>query len=371
MEGGWLDSPAEQHAARVEYSLWSMTPLTTRTSIGAGPVPLKFRYPGNAPLPAPPACCGLRCRSLSQSMTQDPQSAAEEQQRQLGDPSGQRSSDYWDEWFKLVSRGDRFEWYCSTEQVERLLMRQLRDLEQVYVFHAGNGNSEVPFELCDRHQSMGRALVFDCSAVAIAEMEHKKRERGMYQGLHFLQGDIFEELPCEDDSFDAWLDKGMIDAIMGECNSSTVSECADIFRSASRVLKPGGLMLIITLAEPYLLDIIASVLAEQRCWGSLEVAQLQHDSGSPLQPFGLSLTKRSHSDANGAMSYSYRNQSEEVVECPSLQEAIRLVESAREGFGPLEGLYKAVAIQKVSLHRALYILYIYTIYISSSCSIFV
>jgi len=35
----------------------------------------------------------------------------ETRQRILGDPCGMASSEYWDEWFKIVSKGNAFEWY--------------------------------------------------------------------------------------------------------------------------------------------------------------------------------------------------------------------------------------------------------------------
>ena len=96
-----------------------------------------------------------------------------EQQQELGDPSGHCSPAYWDDWFRSVSHGDRFEWYCDTPDVLAILSWHFETVwPECYVFHAGTGNSELAFELSSEH-GLKRAVAMDCSVIAIEEMRNK------------------------------------------------------------------------------------------------------------------------------------------------------------------------------------------------------
>lgn len=190
------------------------------------------------------------------------------QQEELGDPSGQSSSEYWDEWFQKVSPDEGFEWYCDASEIARILLRSecsSKTKEEFVIFHPGSGNSAVPFRLCEDYgfstnRICSKQCIMDCSAIAVQQMMMMKGgPLSCCTGIiEYHVGDVLHPpLPYLDQTFDAWIDKGLVDALF--CGDNTIQEseqCATLFQEARRVLKHNGICIIVSLAQDHTIDLI-------------------------------------------------------------------------------------------------------------------
>jgi len=234
--------------------------------------------------------------------------------RALGDPSGQKTSEYWNAWFGAVSR--QFEWYTGVEEIEKVMkfhfhsssntsLDQIEDdvennlNEQPYKFiHAGSGNSLLPVHLCDVAFPASSNTVFDISDTALKEMQELHDSSAPSKSraipIQYHVGDVLKShLPFDCSSFHAWIDKGLLDALFSgkEKNSNVESsalynktfgirtddmlKCHQMFCEAHRILinedtfqhnneshatekKQSSLMLVVSMAEEHSLYLILS-----------------------------------------------------------------------------------------------------------------
>lgn len=184
-------------------------------------------------------------------------------QNELGDPSGQDSATYWDEWFKKVSAGQTFEWYASPDQIAHILeLTNTVRLNGLRALHAGSGNSMLPVDLIRKHGA-GRQTIMDCSEVALDEMRQliDETEQSSSSSIELVLGDILQSpLPFESAAYDAWIDKGLADAIFSECGPIEMEQCGSMLSEASRLLHDGGVCVIVSLAQNHSLELILSTL---------------------------------------------------------------------------------------------------------------
>ncbi len=284
--------------------------------------------------------------------------------KQLGDPSGQQTSAYWNEWFSVVGAERQFfEWYCDAKEVARVLEYHLplfdddddhphqQEEEDHHattpvhhhhgrhrqMIHPGAGNSMVPLEFMKtfpHHQQ----IVVDISPVALemaqeclAQYQHRPKEESRdrtrdnttaFLDIQFLVGDVLHpplHSSLTADSFDAWMDKGLMDAlfanhkehIIAAANAAAEEEenqrhCAMVFQEAHRLLHSNsGIMFVVTLAEPHTLQLLLQNWCDQqhhhdddptntdssRRWSpTLHIWELVPLSGA-MRPFGVVLTK--------------------------------------------------------------------------------
>eukprot|EP00658_Telonema_sp_P-2_P073886 TRINITY_DN63024_c0_g1_i1.p1 TRINITY_DN63024_c0_g1~~TRINITY_DN63024_c0_g1_i1.p1 ORF type:complete len:247 (+),score=48.82 TRINITY_DN63024_c0_g1_i1:120-860(+) len=94
-----------------------------------------------------------------------------------------------------------------------------------------------------------------------------------------------------------------------------------IFRSAARLLKPQGLMLIITLAQDHILELVLeSVRTTGNLWRRLDVHELApKDMSSPLQPFAVVLERGSIQGKRDAMATAFHRASGGIRAVDSLE----------------------------------------------------
>ncbi|CAK9220773.1 unnamed protein product [Sphagnum troendelagicum] len=97
----------------------------------------------------------------------------------------------------------------------------------------------------------------DISAVVIEAMREKYKDMhqlhcnpSSYPDLHYQRMDVQEMKAFKDGQFDSVLDKGLLDSLM--CGTSAPCTVSTMLREVHRVLKPGGVYLLITLGEPRL-----------------------------------------------------------------------------------------------------------------------
>jgi len=153
---------------------------------------------------------------------------------------------YWDERFsKNAATGEIFEWlfdYASLKSFLRTYISPNAD-----VLHVGCGNSNLAVAWCnDGH--IGAQVNVDNSACVIKTLQSTQPDS--WPNLRYAMGDV--RCLSEDDfpskSFDAVLDKATFDCIA--CNPDNQKDLEDMLRSIFRVLRPGGVYLLISCADP-------------------------------------------------------------------------------------------------------------------------
>lgn len=254
--------------------------------------------------------------------------STEDQLRQLGDPSGKQTSEFWDEWFEIVCKDNHrpFEWYCSVEEVVRVLRSHIdvcidqpdehAATEPPRMIHPGSGNSLVPVQLRDQYSFPHEHVVVDISKVAIDEMllvhdraagerqpEGKKR-------IEYLLGNVLEPpLPLESGSFQAWVDKGLIDALFKDSSADSSKQCKTLFDEGHRLLSQEGIFFIVTMGEDHSLRLVIENWCRReglaRQWhAALHIFEMRPVSGT-MRPFGFVLRKSSETETPVNLSVMY------------------------------------------------------------------
>ena len=274
----------------------------------------------------------------------------EEKLKELGDPSGKQSSEYWDEWFNVVCADSHrpFEWYCDVDEVARLLCHHLSTSMSAggRMVHPGSGNSRVPVRLRDDFGFPHKHVVVDISSVALEEMRsvHDLHVSAADNKIEYLLGNVLEPpLPLEGGVFDVWLDKGLVDALFKDASDDCRAQSNTLFSEAFRLLRPAaGMILIVTMAEEHSLKLILDgfwrELESQSA--SLHVWDLEPVSGDML-PFGLVLQRTTTGNEELILSWHHKeNQVEEVkvqtktIEC-LFEEVSSRCGTSRAGFKEL------------------------------------
>ena len=279
----------------------------------------------------------------------------EQQLEALGDPSGQQDSSYWNDWFQIVCCQQEhrpFEWYCSAEEVIRVLSHHLPtttgttteidrhpgkqvhpERRQRWMIHPGSGTSLLPLKL----QSIfpHSHVVLDVSSVAIDEMKqvHERQQQDTALSSNQIRNSCSIEYHVtnvldpplagfDDATFECWIDKGFVDAVFSS-NQDDDSDCQQrrqqeeqarrMFDECHRLLTNGnknsnnkdeegipaaGFALIVSLAEAHSTHLILDPwLNQPHQWSStLHVWELEPLSGI-LRPFCFVLTKKNASSA--------------------------------------------------------------------------
>jgi translation elongation factor EF-1beta len=271
----------------------------------------------------------------------------------LGDPSGRQDEEYWNSWFlhyqelkgkerrkqrllddggdatatSLENNNDKstepFEWYCSADEVVRVLSSYLRTLSDqlgdgcqgeeagssatsappLRILHPGSGTSLVPRRLLGKYPHGPYChVVVDVSPVAI---EQAKQVTGEHDAdrVGFVVGDLLSSpshVMFSDSSFAVWIDKGFLDAVFSATNPRSHVQATQLFSEALRLLcNTGGLAIVVSLAEDHSLSFIlrdgwlSSPLPSfpnTKKWShTLHVHELEPTSGA-MRPFAFVLT---------------------------------------------------------------------------------
>ncbi len=204
------------------------------------------------------------------------------------------TASFWDEFF-TARDGKAFEWYCEYPALERVLKdRRLRRGAAQCVLHAGCGNSDLCFELYDR-AGFDVVVNVDFSPLAIEEMQAKSDQRAdahVRARCAFAVGDCLA-LPYRSCVFSFVVEKGLHDAMMKDSQSDCRASSAQLFAEFARVLQPGGNLLIVSLAQTHIVDLLEVALQDHVRWQTCFVWTLP-DADSPLLPFIFVFQKRVH-----------------------------------------------------------------------------
>ncbi|GMH89971.1 hypothetical protein TrVE_jg7054 [Triparma verrucosa] len=145
---------------------------------------------------------------------------------------------YWDQ--RYTDDKEPFEWYCNYNSIREHCHEHFRPHGKI--LNVGCGNSRVSE---DMHFDGFKDIVnVDLSGVVIQQMIDKT------QSLNGLSWQVMDAryMELDDESFDAVLDKGMIDTLLSGDNSV---ESANKFCShVARILKPGGIYMCLSSGIP-------------------------------------------------------------------------------------------------------------------------
>lgn len=161
-------------------------------------------------------------------------------------PGYGRGVEYWDNRFsKDASAGESFEWYFDYASLRGVLRDYISP--NADVLHVGCGNSNLAVEWCNDGHT-GDHVNVDNSAYVIEMLQ--ARQDDSWPNVRYAIGDVrfldADDFPCE--SFDAVLDKGTFDTIA--CNPENQKDLEAMLRSVFRVLRPGGVYLLISAGDP-------------------------------------------------------------------------------------------------------------------------
>lgn len=153
---------------------------------------------------------------------------------------------YWDNRFcKDAAAGETFDWLFEYAKLKTVLKDHIS--ENADVLHVGCGNSNLAVDWCtDGHT--GCHVNVDNSPYVIEMLQAQQGDslpnvRYAFGDVRYLSEDDF---PSE--SFDAVIDKATFDCI--ECNPENQKDIEAMLRSIFRVLRPGGVYLLISMGDP-------------------------------------------------------------------------------------------------------------------------
>ncbi|XP_054622715.1 EEF1A lysine methyltransferase 4 [Dunckerocampus dactyliophorus] len=154
--------------------------------------------------------------------------------------------DYWDERYKVEKC---YEWLGGFSKFQHVLEKCIKKDDSILVL--GCGNSGVSGEMYDAgYRSITN---IDYSSVCISTMSARYADR---PGMSWWQMDV-RQLAFPDASFDIVLEKATLDALMveektpWEVSPQTARFIHEALTEISRCLKPGGLFISVTFAQPF------------------------------------------------------------------------------------------------------------------------
>ncbi|UYV66174.1 METTL13 [Cordylochernes scorpioides] len=151
---------------------------------------------------------------------------------------------YWDSFF--TNRKREFEWYGDFATLRPWITSYMRPSSSVLVVGAGNSN------LSNDLYNLGyqNLLNVDISEVVVRQMSKK------FQHLKYVQMDILQPHPELKSNFDVVLDKGTLDALVSDDSQESRERGKQYFTQVDNVLKPLGRYVLVSLLEPYILQIL-------------------------------------------------------------------------------------------------------------------
>lgn len=154
------------------------------------------------------------------------------------------NKDYWEKAYSAGHYSESFEWYggwsepdTNKRSLKDLLMPVLPTTSRILMLGAGNSNMSAHM-YADGYKQMMNG---DISAAVVEQMQARHKD---FVGMEYRVLDA-TALDLESASFDAVLEKGLLDALY----AGTGAQVPPMLKELQRVLKPGGQFLSITMQE--------------------------------------------------------------------------------------------------------------------------
>lgn len=146
---------------------------------------------------------------------------------------------YWDA--RYVQEGGSFDWYQRYSALRPFVRKYIPASSRVLM--VGCGNALMSEDMVkDGYEDI---VNIDISSVAIDLMKMKYEK---IPQLKYLQMDVRDMSFFEDESFDGVVDKGTLDSLM--CGTDAPISASQMLGEVSRLLKPGGIYMLITYGDP-------------------------------------------------------------------------------------------------------------------------
>ncbi|KAH8943282.1 hypothetical protein BDL97_13G044000 [Sphagnum fallax] len=154
-------------------------------------------------------------------------------------PQAYGDETYWDN--RYSQDAGTFDWYQRYAGLAPLINMYIP--KQNKILMVGCGNAAISEDMvCDGYQDI---VNIDISAVVIEAMREKYKDMPQ---LQYQRMDVRDMKAFKDGQFDTVLDKGMLDSLM--CGASATYSASSMLQEVRRVLKPGGVYLLITYGDP-------------------------------------------------------------------------------------------------------------------------
>lgn len=147
--------------------------------------------------------------------------------------------DYWNQRYR-TQKGEQFEWLQSWQAFLPLVEKKISQ-PRATALVIGCGNSRMSSDLLN---SVGRVVSTDISESAISEMKERYSSEARLE-WHTMD---CARMGFANNSFDFVFDKGTIDTLMCSDNGAKLVDAT--VREAFRVLKPGGLFIVVSFGVP-------------------------------------------------------------------------------------------------------------------------
>ncbi|KAJ8748772.1 hypothetical protein K2173_011327 [Erythroxylum novogranatense] len=146
---------------------------------------------------------------------------------------------YWDA--RYVQEAGSFDWYQRYSSLRPFVRHYIPTSSRVLM--VGCGNALMSEDMVkDGYEDV---VNVDISSVAIDMMKRKYEHAPQ---LSYMQMDVRDMSIFHDESFDGVIDKGTLDSLM--CGNDAPVSAAQMLGEVSRLLKPGGIYLLITYGDP-------------------------------------------------------------------------------------------------------------------------
>ncbi|XP_022896597.1 methyltransferase-like protein 13 [Olea europaea var. sylvestris] len=149
---------------------------------------------------------------------------------------------YWDARYIQDANSGSFDWYQRYSALRPFVRKYISLTSRVLM--VGCGNAVISEDMVK--DGFEDIMNIDISSVAIDMM----RKKMIFVSLTHvdMQMDVKDMSFFPDESFDSVIDKGTLDSLM--CGTSAPINAAQMLGEVSRLLKPGGVYMLITYGDP-------------------------------------------------------------------------------------------------------------------------
>lgn len=148
---------------------------------------------------------------------------------------------YWDARYIQEASCGSFDWYQRYSSLRLFVRKYIPTSSRVLM--VGCGNALMSEDMVqDGYEEI---MNIDISSVAI-DMMRRKYEN--VPQLQYMQMDVRDMSFFPDETFDSVIDKGTLDSLM--CGNNAPISAAQMLGEVCRLLKPGGVYMLITYGDP-------------------------------------------------------------------------------------------------------------------------
>ena len=213
---------------------------------------------------------------------------------------------YWEARFETE---DEFDWYCEYAHIRNVLASYISKTARVLI--AGTGTSRLPAEMAlDGYSDV---VAMDYAANVITKMQTRSKENAW--GVRFAEADLTQMKDWDSNCVDCVIDKGCLDAMLlkpetdgGETSwkqvasdsSDDLSDARNSMQQLARILKPDGLLVLLTFGSPGnrvgLFDWVASDRSDYMEWEILQCLEMTPSTSQPTfaTRFFLFVARKKH-----------------------------------------------------------------------------